>query len=174
MKRAFAPIAAIAVLACIAWAAPVVNRGSLAPLEQALGRSLNKSEMEILAAPRGVYLEGYGAVFMTDVNLVFTPSINPFRLTIDQDVVASIHRRKMAQVPVLRENMRQVLLESGSALETVPMNEQIVLVVTFANEKWEVTTGLPSQITMQARRSSLVDAKLGKMNAENIIRVKEL
>ncbi|MCU1259281.1 MAG: hypothetical protein JWO80_2166, partial [Bryobacterales bacterium] len=27
---------------------------------------------------------------------------------------------------------------------------------------------------MQARRSSLVDAKLGKMNAENIIRVKEL
>src|SRR5450432_3763733 len=114
--------------------------------------------MEIVAFPRGVYLEGYGAVFVTDINLVFTPSINPFRLTIDDETIAKIHQQKMAQVPVLREHMRQVLLESGGALESVPLNEQVVLVVTFLNERWEVTTGLPSQITMQGRRSSLIDA----------------
>ncbi len=143
-------------------------------MEQDFGRSLNKAQMEMLAAPRGVYLQGYGAVFMTDVNLVYTPSINPFRLTIEPEVIDRIHRQKMAQVPVLRENMRQILLESGSALETVPLDEQVVLVVTFANEKWEVTAGLPSQITMQARRSNLIQAKMGKVNAENVIRVKEL
>ncbi len=46
----------------------------------------------------------------------------------------------MAQMPVLREDMRQVLLESGSSLETVPLNELVVLVVTFGNESWEVTS----------------------------------
>jgi hypothetical protein len=162
------------VLACVAWTAPVLKRSSLAGVEQQFRSSLDKSQMEILAAPRGVYLEGYGAVFMTDINLVYTPSINPFRLTIDDQTIASIHKRKMAQVPVLRESMRQILLESGSALESVPLNEQVVLVVTFLNEQWEVTAGLPSQITMQARRSSLIEAKLGKLNAENVIRVKEL
>lgn len=170
MKRAFLILVGTA---CILWAAPSVKRGTLAGLEQNLRRSLEKSQMEILAVPRGVYLQGYGAVFMTDVNLVYTPSINPFRLTIEEKEIANIHKRKMAQMPVLREDLRQVLLESGSALETVPMNEQVVLVVTFANEQWEVTAGLPSQLTMQARRSNLLDAKLGKVNAENVIRVKE-
>lgn len=162
------------VLACLAWAAPVFKRSSLAGVEKDFRRSLDKAQMDVLAAPRGVYLEGYGAVFMTDVNLVFTPSTSPFRLTIDDETIASIHKQKMAKVPVLRESMRQILLESGSALETVPLNEQVVLVVTFLNEQWETTAGLPSQITMQARRSNLIDAKLGKVNAENVIRVKEL
>lgn len=161
-------------LACVALAAPVFKRSSLAGVEQQFRRSLERSQMEIVAFPRGAYLEGYGAVFMTDINLVYTPSTSPFRLTIDDATVAKIHKQKMAQVPVLRENMRQILLESGSALESVPLNEQVVLVVTFLNEQWEVTSGLPSQITMQARRSNLIDAKLGKLNAENIIRVKEL
>ncbi len=85
MKRALLAFAAVG---CVVWAAPVVKRGTLASVEQNFRRSLMKSEVEILAAPRGVYLEGYGAVFMTDVNLVYTPSLNPFRLTIDEEEVA--------------------------------------------------------------------------------------
>ncbi len=172
MKRTI--LLALSAAVVVAWAAPMLKRGSLASLENNFRDSLVTAQMEILAGPRGVYLEGYGAVFVTDINLVYTPSINPFRLKIEEPTITDIHVRKMARVPILRENMRRLLVQSGSALESVPLDEQVVLVVTFLNEQWEVTSGLPTQITMQARRSNLVQAKLGKMNVENIIRVKEL
>ena len=52
--------------------------------------------------------------------------------------------------------------------------EQIVLVVTLGNETWENTSGLPSQVQMQAQRSKLIEAKAGKVEAKTIVKVQEL
>ncbi len=173
-KRLLLPILATIAVACAAWAAPSVRRGALAAMENSFQRTLQASEIEILALPRGVYLEGYGAVFTADVNLVYTQSISPFRLTIGKEEVAAAYQRKLAKMPVLRAAMRQLLVDSGSALESVPQQEQIVVVVTLGNENWETTGGLPSQVYMQGQRSKLMEAKLGKVPAENVIKVQEL
>src|SRR3954468_20196933 len=38
--------------------------------------------VDLLGATRGVYLDGYGLVFTTEMGLILTPSINPFNPTI--------------------------------------------------------------------------------------------
>ena len=164
----------LASLASVLWAVPVVRRTSLASLETVFERTLRSAGMEILALPRGVYLEGYGAVFTADVNLMYTPVISPFRLTIEKPEIATIYQKKIALLPVLRDRMQVVLLEAGSMLVTVPMQEQITLVVTLGNEQWETTGSLPSQIYMQGQRAKLVDAKLGKVQISTVIKVQEL
>ena len=167
-------IALLLTITIVIWAAPVVPRSSLASLESSFAASLVGSRMEILNLPRGVYLEGYGAVFMADVNLTYTPTINPFNLTISKDQVAKFNRIKLSQMPILRANMLDILVNAGSALDKVPTREQIVLVVTLGNETWENTTGLPSQVQMQAQRSKLIEAKAGKVEAKTIVKVQEL
>jgi len=110
----------LASLASVLWAVPVVRRTSLASLETFFERTLRGADMEILALPRGVYLEGYGAVFTADVNLTYVPTPNPFRLTIEKPEIDRIYQKKLALLPVLRDRMQQVLLEAGSTLVTVP------------------------------------------------------
>jgi len=170
MKR----MIALAAVASALWALPVVRRSSLASLESTFAKTLTNANIEILALPRGVYLEGYGAVFTADVNLTFTPSISPFQLTIEKPVVDRIYQKKLAQLPILRAGMQQILLDAGSMLDTVPAKEQIVLVVTLGNETWETTGKLPSQIYMQAQRAKLIDAKAGKVKIETVVKVQEL
>ncbi len=171
MKRTL--VAGVAV-ACLAWAAPAVKREALVSMEKSLGRGLEGAQMEILGLPRGIYLQGYGAVFTADVNLTYTPSINPFHLTISKEEIASIHQRKLAQMPHLRTIMKQCLLESGASLDSVPLNEQVVIGVTLGHDTWERTTGLPSQIIMKAVRSALLNAKIGKVPPDSVIQTEEL
>jgi uncharacterized protein (AIM24 family) len=173
MKR-LVVLASLACFASVLWAVPVVRRTSLASLETVFERTLRGAGMEILALPGGVYLEGYGAVFTADVNLTFTPTINPFNLTIEKPEIDRIYQKKLALLPVLRDRMQQVLLEAGSMLVTVPMQEQITLVVTLGNEQWETTGNLPSQIYMQGQRAKLVQAKLGKVQIATVVKVQEL
>lgn len=170
MKRMVLLIA----VAATVWAVPVVRRSSLATLENAFTAALQKSQMEVLALPRGVYLEGYGAVFTADVNLTYTPVISPFNLTIGKEQIENVYQTKLNQMPVLRARMLEILVDAGSVLDTVPPQEQIVLVVTLGNEKWEITGGLPSQIYMQAQRTRLLQAKAGKVDAKTIVKVQEL
>ena len=172
MKRFLFPLVFLSLTAL--WAAPAVRRGALASLENTFERTLRNANMEILGLPRGVYLEGYGAVFTADVNLTYTPTINPFRLTIGKEEIDRIYQKKQDQLLVLRASMQQILVNAGSTLDTVPVQEQIVLVVTLGNEKWEITGALPSQVYMQAQRSKLIDAKLGKIDPKTIVKVQEL
>lgn len=170
MKR----IALLFLTAVALFAIPTVRRGMLAPAENAFRAIIEKSDMEVLGLPRGVYLEGYGAVFTADVNLTHTPVISPFNLTIGKQVIDRIYQTKLKQMSVLRAGMEEFLVQTGSTLDTVPSTEQIVLVVTLLNDNWEITGGLPAQVYMQAQRSKLREAKAGKVDPKTIVKVQEL
>ncbi len=103
------------------------------------------------------------------MNLIVTPSLNPFRLSMTKQEIASIHERKLRQLPLLRENMREMLFKSAAALEELPPNEQVVLAVSLAYFYWEDTKGLPSQILMQGERQKL----LSHDTRDSAIRVQE-
>ena len=111
--------------------------------------------IELLGGTRGLYLDGYGAVFTTEVSLIFTPSINPFHQQITPEEASTVHKRKLAQVPLLKKAMQQMMLASAAGLDSLPPDQQIVLAVRLLYLPWEDTTGLPGQILMRADRRTL-------------------
>ena len=132
---------------------------------------------ELLGSTRGVYLDGYGAVFTAEVNLSQSANISPFQQTIPKEYAAKLRLRKMDRVPLLKKSMQEEMLAMATSLDGVPPHEQIVLGVTLFYFKWENTSNLPSQIIMQAERQKLWDVQLGRASRttlSSIIRAQEL
>ena len=116
-----------------------------------------------------MYLDGYGAVFTVELNLVPVPAITPFRQQITDDDIKRVHQRKADRLPLLMKTMRGMLVSTAGAMNAVPSEENIVIGVSMLNMSWEDTKGLPSQILMKAPRKALLDKK----QAEQAIVVKE-
>lgn len=157
-----------------------VMRVSLASVERGFDSQVQKlrltEQVDILGLTRGVYLAGYGAVFTAEVS--FTPAVvlTPFRPKYTKEEIAGIRQKKLALVPRLKENMRQMLLAAAASLEEVPAAEQIVLGLTLYAASWEDTAGLPSQILMQTDRQSLLDFQKKRIDAATLearLRVQE-
>ena len=108
LKAILAGCAAVALGAVIVgrlhWNSPFQARGA------DCGRKKLRSAITTLADDpylligdtRGVYLEGYGAVFTTEVNLANGPSLSPFRPSITKDDIARIRAKKLERFPILR------------------------------------------------------------------------
>jgi hypothetical protein len=120
-----------------------------------------------------MYVEGYGVVFLSEANLSYAPAVDPFQQTIPPEVRARTHRTEMSQLPLLREGMRQMLLRSAMTLDTLAPSEQIAVGVTITHQSWEDKSGFPEQIVMQGQKSKLIDAKLGRVSADSVIKVQE-
>lgn len=179
MKRLAASLLLLVALLCAQ--GPRVKRAALAAMEKSfdgrLQSAVTQEPFDLLGNTRGIYLEGYGAVFTAELGLVYTPTINPFRLTIPKPEMAAVHQRKVRQLPILKQNMRQMLLDSSASLDSVPPGEQIVISVILFHRSWEDTIGLPSQIMMQAERQKLLNVQTRRTqqaDLDSIIRVQEL
>ena len=135
-----------------------VSREALAAVEKSFdGRlaSLGQEEpFDLLGNTRGIYLEGFGVVFTTEVSPIITPGISPFRPTISKEMVERIHKKKLERIPLLKQAMREMLVSSAVALGALPADEQIAVGVTLLYYSWEDRSGLPSQIVMQALKST--------------------
>ena len=173
-------------LAAVIWTAvaegPRVGLAAMRAMEQSFDKrvltSSTESPFDLLGTTRGVYLDGYGAVFTAEVNLMVTTNISPFLQKIPKDYVVKVHTQKVQRVPLLKQTMREAMLAMAASLDGVPANEKIVLGVSLVYfTKWEDTTGLPSQIVMQAERQRLLDVQLGRASRSSLdssIHVQEL
>ena len=156
-----------------------VTRAALQPMEKSFNKRIQtldaKAPYDLLGVTRGVYLQGFGVVFTTEVNLLITTNTSPFQQTIPKAYAVQVHTTKLERLPILKKNMREMLLASAGSLDTVPGNEPIALGVTLFYYGWEDTTGLPAQIVMQAPRQKLLDAQHGgnKAELESIVQVQE-
>jgi len=110
--------------------------------------------LDLLGATRGLYLDGYGAVFTTELSLIVTPSINPWRQQITKEEAARVHQRKLDRVAPLRQAMKDMVKTSAMTLTQIPDNQQIVVVVRLLYLPWEDTTGMVGQILMKADRKA--------------------
>lgn len=159
-------------------AKPGVSREAVQAMELSFDKRIQTLSadvpFELLGNTRGVYLEGYGAVFTSEVNLSQSTTLSPFQLTIPKEYVGKLRLRKLERVPVLKKSMQQEMVAMASSLDAVPPHERIVVGVTLYYHKWEDSSGLPSQILMQAERQKLLDVQLGRASADSAIRVQEL
>jgi hypothetical protein len=183
MRRWRGPLMLLTIAAVAIAAAPHVSRDAMHAMETSFDKRIQTlsvdAPFELLGNTNGVYLEGYGAVFTCEVNLSQSANISPFQTSMPRDYVVKLHQRKLQHVPVLKKSMQEemVAMAMASSLDNVPANERIVLGVTLLYYPWEDTTGLPSQILMQAERQKLVDVQLGRAgrsSLDSIIRVEEL
>jgi len=156
-------VAAALLLAAVMPAAesgkPRVPRSQLVPLESGFDARISRpgqaEPFDLLGNTRAVYLEGFGVVFTSEVNLVVV-SASPFRPSISKADAANVYKKKLAQHDVLKKAMREMMISSATSLTSLPAEEQVVVAVTLFYYSWEQRAGLPSQILMQAPRAALL------------------
>src|SRR5437868_758669 len=71
---------------------------------------------DLLGNTRGVYLDGYGAVFTTEASLVVTPAPNPFRPPISKELADGVRKRKTDRLPILKAAMKDMMRKMATTL----------------------------------------------------------
>ena len=107
MKRFLVPSLLLAVvLGLSAATAPRVSRGTLAAMEKSLDERISRlwddNPYLLLGQARGVYLDSYGAVFTTELNLVANP-VSLMHATLSKDEIARFRQKKLDRLPILKK-----------------------------------------------------------------------
>jgi hypothetical protein len=118
----------------------------------------------VLGGARGLYLNGYGAVFTAEIYLAPAP-MNVFQPSPTREMIARYRQRKQERVPQLEEAMREVLAQTASSLSTLADTDRVVLAVDLPSFAWEDSAGIPSQIIMQGQKSALLAATKDQLAA---------
>ncbi len=158
--------AAVALLALCALPgvadAPKVNRGMIEAMQQSLDNKLSRlwpqDPAEVIGLTQGTYIQGYGAIFLSEVNLAPAAGISPFHPTVSADEVRRTHEKKVQRMAALRGAMRAMLVDSARSLDSVPADEQVAVGLSLFYWKWENHDGLPAQIVMHAPRKALLQS----------------
>jgi hypothetical protein len=110
----------------------------------------------VLGGSRGLYINGFGAIFTGEVDLINSPGmIGLMQTTVSPDQKAAIRKRKQAHLPLLQQTMRDVLLSlAASPALKLADTDQVVIAVRLFYRPWEDTAGLPGQIVMRLDRRS--------------------
>ena len=141
-------------------APPRVTLTSLAGLARGFDRSFRMyavtDPIDVLGNTRGIYLDGFGAVFTTELSPVFTPGLSPFQPNISQQDKEKVRQRKLARLPVV-ERLMNSMLQSAAKDLAVPDDQQIVVAVNFVYLPYEDTSGLPGQMVVKATRRAVLN-----------------
>jgi hypothetical protein len=144
-------------------ATPRVQRVTMIPVEKSLDNRIVRFSAEdpmyVLGGAHGVYLDGFGFVVSTEVDLIPAANITPFNTTFTKEQKDRFRIKKLDRIEKLKALMFEVLVDAAAMLDTVPANEQIAVAVTIFNKPWEVSSGMPGQIVMQTTKKALVQYK---------------
>jgi hypothetical protein len=143
---------------------PRVGRNMLAAAEKNLDNRFTRlwddNPFVVLGPTRGVYLDGYGAVFTAEVNLVAGPVLGIMTPPRTRADIAHHKERKLNRIPELKKALQQALAELSASTEmaAVPADQQIVLVAFLSHYPWEDLSGVPAEIMMQGSKAKLTEA----------------
>jgi hypothetical protein len=116
----------------------------------------------------GIYIEGFGAAFITDVNLVALSPLFGFGGHVNPAELKRIHDSKVKRLPAVRELLTRMLMDSAKTLTRMAPEESVLLHVNFYYMDIEDRTGLPASMTVQAKKKDLLAAASGKLPAEAV------
>jgi len=154
---------AVAAKAEVAQVEPGVKRTAMQVVEKGFDARLELTNppdpFDVLGNARGIYLPGFGVVLTAEVDLIKVPGISPFHQAITAEERPRLRARKLQALPRLKEAMKAVLISTAQDLRSVPLNENIVVGVTLYYFVGEDSTGLPSQVVMQATRQQLLNSQ---------------
>ena len=161
-KLAMCVLGVVAICAAAATAGPRVSGNTLKAVETSLDQRVKSlwedNPFSIIRPTRGIYLDGYGAVFTVDVSPVLstTSMMHP---TVTKDEVVKAHKVRGERIEQLRTAMRAAVADAAVSLDPVPADEQVTLVVYLQHHEWEDISGMPGQLTFRGKKKALLDAK---------------
>ena len=95
-------------------------------LDERIQRLWDDTPLSVAGSTRGVYLEGYGAVFTAEVNLVSNPvSLMNTGLTRKTSRECA---KEAGPASAAEESLRDSMVSMAASLDTVPGEEQIAIV----------------------------------------------
>ena len=138
-----------------------------AVIENALRQDLRST---VLSAPKGAYLEGYGAVFSTEASLYRIRPITPFTPgPYSQEELDKAHQAALERVERLKVDLRQAVAENGSLLEQLRPPHTLAVIVHLYNGVAEPGRPYPSQLIFKANARSVSDYRQGKITMEELV-----
>ena len=151
---------------------PAQLRGQIeqfqAVIEDALRQDIRST---VLSAPRGAYLEDYGAVFSTEASLYRIRLITPFsRRPYSQEELDEAHRAALERLERFKEDLRQALADHGSLLGQLKPDHTLAVIVHLYNGVADPRRPYPSQLIFKARAASVNDYREGKITMEELVR----
>jgi hypothetical protein len=124
-------------------------------LDERLEMTGGNDPIYILGLTRGLYLQGYGAIFTAEASLINSPVQSPFR-QITKDDVVKVHQRKLEHLGLLKTALREQWISTAAALNALPDTDQVVIAVRLRYLPYEDTSGLPGQIILRGPRKATV------------------
>jgi hypothetical protein len=161
--RVLLAIAAAAAL-CFAATESRVSRASILLVEHSINEKFETASTDpfyVLGDARGTYLEGYGALFTSEVNLInnglYNP--NPFKQTVSKAEITASRERKLKNFTILKDSMRSLMMNASGTLDGLPPNEHIAMETILFSYSWEENRAVPHRLFMTALKQKLLDAK---------------
>ncbi len=137
-------------------------------IENALRRSIGSI---LLSAPRGAYLEDYGAVFSTEATLYHIRPITPFsRKPYSREELDKAHRAALKRLEGLKDGLRQAVAEHGSLLGQLKPSHRLAVIVHLYNGVGDPRRPLPSQLIFKTGVATVGDFREGKITMEELVR----
>jgi hypothetical protein len=157
-------LAIVAATLCFAATEPRISRATIVAVEKSIDEKFSArtgDPYDVLGNARGTYLEGYGALFTTELDLVNTGplTLSPFKPSISKEEVATTRDRKLKKLVILRENMRTLMVNASGTLEGLPPNEHVAMEAVLLYFPWEESKGMPRRVFMSAEKQKLLNAK---------------
>jgi len=159
--------AAALLLVCAALASQTASSNRTSALrafeskvDQQIAMANRAKPIDLVGTTRCFYLPGIGAVLSAKVELMRTPTINPFQRRISPQEAVEVYRTKMENLPLLRTAMKNTVMAAAKEMDFLLPADQIVFAVGLIYQPWEDTKGLPSQIVMRAGRQNAMSGDI--------------
>ncbi len=163
---------------CLAAAESAVSPATIAAVEGTMNRTLSvgpADPYELMGTARGTYLNGYGALFTVELDLINAGPIspNPFKPKVSPQELASVRERKVKNLSILKDSMRTLMMNAGSTLEGMPPNERVSMEAYLFYYSWENSKGMPQRVFMSAEKQKLMDAKTAHAGPQELAAIIE-
>jgi hypothetical protein len=149
---------------CLASTEPRVSRASIVAVEKSINQEFagySGDPYVVLGNARGTYLEGYGALFTVELDLINSAPLspNPFKQKVTPQEIATTRERKLKKLASLRESMRSLMVTASGTLEGLPPNERVSMEAVLLFNSWEESRGMPRRLFMSAEKQKLLGAR---------------
>jgi hypothetical protein len=139
-----------------------VNRAVIRSVEISLDERLSRiwpdTPMALASHTRGLYLDGFGAVFTLEMNTA-SDGVGLMTTNITPQKKVQVKQTKIDRMPQLQKALSLALVDAAASLDPVPLDEQVVIEVDLLRYSWEDGAGYPAEVLVQSTRRKLLDVK---------------
>jgi hypothetical protein len=139
-----------------------VNRSVIRSVEISLDERLSRiwpdTPMALTSHTRGIYLDGYGAVFTSEMNTA-SDGVGLMTTNLTPQKKMQVKQTKIERMPQLQKALAQALVDAAASLDPIPLDEQVVIEVDLLRYSWEDGAGYPAEVMVQSTRRKLLDVK---------------